>query len=197
MSTLIKCPPFPELTLSSWNDNGGELRGEGVLHAWAALQTKTPPNLVDDQGDGTFYLTINTPADSNKAPSSEQIAAYEYLLKHDTVIVSAILKSIFDEYEWMREDFAECLSTDDAARLVPIITAPPELLPLISLGTMTIHRVHNENVAYIGMSFGCTWDEEHGIGVLIHRSRIVSVGGCDTSFMEWIPKSDARGDNAT
>ena len=194
MSTSIDLPPFPSLTLATWNDRGGELKGNGLLPHWATLQSAAQPNLCDDTGDGSFYVTVNSPAGSHDRPAPEQVAALQHLIDNAESVFSAILQSIFDEYSWMREDFAECLAPDEAARLVPELTTPLELLPLLSFGTMNVHRVFNGGLAYIGLSFGCTWDEEHGLGVLIHGSRIVSVGGCDTSFMEWIPESDVRGD---
>ena len=194
MSNSIDAPPFPTLTLASWNDRGGELNGNGVFPHWAALQSTVSANLCDDDGLGTFYLTVNSPAGDHDRPAPEQIAAYQHLIDNAVPVFAAVLQSIYDEYDWMREDFMECLTPDEATRLVPDISAPTELLPLLSFGTMTVHRVFNGGLAYIGLSFGCTWDTEHGLGVLIHGSRIVSVGGCDTSFMEWIPQSDARGD---
>jgi hypothetical protein len=194
MSTSIDTPPFPKLTLATWNDRGGELNGNAVFPHWAALQSTAAANLCDDAGDGSFYVTVNSPAGAHDRPSPEQVAALRHLIDNAGDVFSAVLQSIYDEYHWMREDFAECLTPDEAVRLVPDLSVPIELLPLLSFGTMTVHRVFNADLAYIGLSFGCTWDEEHGLGVLIHGSRVVSVGGCDTSFMEWIPQSDARGD---
>ncbi len=194
MSNSINMPPFPTLTLASWNDRGGELTGKGVFRHWAVLQSTTPYNLCEDDGVGTFYLTVNSPADGHLRPVAEQTAAFQHLTDNAASVFSSILHSIYVEYEWMREDFAECLPPDEAAKFVPEVSAPNELLPLLSFGSITVHRVFSDGLAYIGLSFGCTWDREHGLGVLIHGSRIVSVGGCDTSFMEWIPQTDARGD---
>ena len=42
-----------------------------------------------------------------------------------------------------------------------------------------------------GYEFGCTWDGEHGLGVLMHGKRVVEVGGADTAFTLWIAKRDA------
>ncbi len=194
MSNSIDAPPFPTLTLASWNNRGGELNGTGVFPHWVALQSTVTSNLCDDHGDGTFYLTVNSPANDHSCPAPEQIAAFQHLIDNAASVFGAALQSVYDEYNSIREDFANCLTPDEAARLVPDVSAPTQLLPLISLGTITVHRIFSDGLAYIGLSFGCTWDHEHGLGVLIHGSRIVSVGGCDTSFMEWIPQSDARGD---
>ena len=44
----------------------------------------------------------------------------------------------------------------------------------------------------MGFKFGCTWDDEHGLGVMTHRGHVVEVGGADTAFLEWIAEADAE-----
>jgi hypothetical protein len=36
--------------------------------------------------------------------------------------------------------------------------------------------------------FGCTWDKEHGLGVMTHQTLVIEIGGADTAFLEWIAK---------
>ena len=50
--------------------------------------------------------------------------------------------------------------------------------------TMHILNVAKEGVAYLGLEFGCEWDQEHGLGVLPHRDRVLEVCQADTSFNE-------------
>jgi hypothetical protein len=45
---------------------------------------------------------------------------------------------------------------------------------------------------YVGFEFGCTWDDEHGLGVLMHGERVVDVGGAETAFLLWIAERDAE-----
>lgn len=45
-------------------------------------------------------------------------------------------------------------------------------------------------MAYVGYEFRCTWDEEHGMGVMTHKNRVVAIGGADVSILEWIAESD-------
>lgn len=194
MADRIEFPPFPPLTLSVWNDEGGELRGTGLFPHWATLQSDAPPNRCEDSGDGSFDVTVNTPAGAHDRPAVEQIAAFQHLCENASPIFNDILRSVFDEYDWVQDEFAECFTPEDAAIFAPKLSAPIELLPLLSFGTMYVHRVFADGLAYIGIALGCTWDQEHGLGILIHGSKIVSVGGWDTSFMEWIPESDAQGD---
>ncbi len=37
---------------------------------------------------------------------------------------------------------------------------------------------------------GCTWDEEHGVGVLTHKGRVVKLGQADTAFDSHAAKKD-------
>lgn len=37
---------------------------------------------------------------------------------------------------------------------------------------------------------GASWDAEHGLGVMLHRDRVVKVGGADTALLEWIAAND-------
>ena len=39
---------------------------------------------------------------------------------------------------------------------------------------------------------GCTWDDEHGLGFMVHGDRVVKLGGADTSFLEWVAERDVK-----
>ena len=47
-----------------------------------------------------------------------------------------------------------------------------------------------DNFAYIGFEFGCEWDEEHGLGVMMHKDSVVVIGQADTSFDSWVTFND-------
>jgi hypothetical protein len=53
--------------------------------------------------------------------------------------------------------------------------------------------VTRSNAAYVGLEFGCTWDEEHGVGVMTHQGRAVKIGGADTAFLAWVAEGDREG----
>jgi len=38
-------------------------------------------------------------------------------------------------------------------------------------------------LTYAGFEFGCTWDEEYGLGVLMHGTRTVEIGGADRNLV--------------
>ena len=63
---------------------------------------------------------------------------------------------------------------------------------LIGLSSINVHQVQKDGVPYVGFEFGCTWDEEHGLGVLMHGTRTVEIGGADTAITLWIAEKDAK-----
>ena len=51
-------------------------------------------------------------------------------------------------------------------------------------------NVEKDGIAYVGYEFGCIWDDEHGLGVMTHKTRIIDFGGADSSFLTWIARKD-------
>ncbi|MEV7886622.1 DUF6985 domain-containing protein [Streptomyces sp. NPDC002817] len=61
----------------------------------------------------------------------------------------------------------------------------------IRVHAVYVHQVARDRVPYVGVEFSCPWDEEHGLGVLLHGTRVVGIGGADTAFLLWIAERDA------
>jgi hypothetical protein len=75
---------------------------------------------------------------------------------------------------------------------MPDITTGEDLRPLIGLHSVNVHPLKKNGMPYLGFEFGCTWDEEHGLGVLTHGTRVVEVGGADTAILLWLAEKDAK-----
>jgi len=73
----------------------------------------------------------------------------------------------------------------------PTIETEQDLRRNIGLYAINIHPVAQDGVPYVGYEFGCEWEEEHGLGVLMHGSRLVDVGFADVAILSWIAEKDA------
>jgi hypothetical protein len=82
---------------------------------------------------------------------------------------------------------------DDGDTFMPAVCAPDGFRNLIGLHSVNLHQLAKDGLPYLGFEFGCTWDEEHGLGILMHGTRLVQAGGADTAFLAWIAKRDAEG----
>jgi hypothetical protein len=62
----------------------------------------------------------------------------------------------------------------------------------IDLRGLKFHDAVKGKEPYIGYEFGCEWEQEHGVGVMMHGTRVVEMGGADVAILEWIADRDAR-----
>lgn len=183
----LKLPPFPDLT---WG--AGAWDGEIKLDFWAGALTRVNAYRGEPASDGTMSISIS-PSDEMVPPSTEQVKAFQYLLDNEKVVFQNLLQAVFKVYpkerdryrdgygysddmdEEEKEEFEEEYGDD-----VPVLKKPEELKKLIRLHT--VHITEEENAAYVGFEFDCNWEEEHGLGVLMHKDTVVNVGPADVAF---------------
>jgi hypothetical protein len=114
------------------------------------------------------------------------------------MIRDAIVAAIFEGYPARREDLLGQGFVDEAE--MPALERPEQLKSFIGLSTVHVLRVALDDAAYVGFELGCTWDEEHGLGVMTHLGRIVAfpqmgigkVNGADFASEDWVAEEDAR-----
>jgi hypothetical protein len=131
-------------------------------------------------------LTV-TPSDPSisRMPSEIQRQAMTFQLEHGQEVFAAVLKALQTYYAKMRPRYLSFLGSQ-ADSLMPTVQSEKELSRLIDLRHVHVHPWIKDGVGYVGLQFGCTWDQEHGFGVLMHRDRVVTVGSADVSFA-WSP----------
>ena len=192
----LSVPPFPPLR---WN--GYSWRGRVTLAAWQGFQSRMGAYAARSsagESDGTVRLSVAAPGGvAEQPPAVEQANAFRYLLEHEEVIRDALVAAILEAYpriraNWLQEPFA-----DDE---MPAIEQPEQLKAHIGLATLHVLKVTRRDAAYVGFEFGCTWDEEHGLGLMTHQGRIVElphmgvgkVNGADLASEAWVAEEDAR-----
>ena len=177
----LELPPFPpmKLTLNEWV-------GTGVLKAWAGTQERHgayTSRSSSKASKGTVAIQIERPRDDEddihpQPPAAEQVAAYAHGMAHDAAVAAAVMKALVADYKKTRRRWLK----QDANLDLPVIDTPEAMRQHVGLGTLHMHGHAKDGLAYYGLELGCTWDEEHGAGVILHGSRVVAVGQADTSF---------------
>jgi hypothetical protein len=166
--------------------------GKDHVPEWDFFQDRGGAYGSRGRGGAAPRLTTVTvkPADRKlrSAPTAEQIAAYAHLKAEGSEIRRALLDALLREYPEWRTRYG--YDPEEEAELMPVVNDPDDFARLIGLGTIHVLDVAKDGAAYIGLEFGCTWDEEHGLGAMTHRGRIVQLGGADTSFLEWVAEDD-------
>ena len=190
-------PPFPPLR---WREY--YWAGRVVLSSWAGFQSRLGAYASASPGsapEGTVRVRITAPSDDPPGPpTAEQVAAYEYLLAHQEGLRDTLVAAIFEEYPRIRHNVLGDGIIDPAA--MPELASPDDLKSLVGLAAVHILRVVKNGVAYTGFEFGCNWDDEHGLGVMMHQGRVVEfpengiskVNGADLASEEWLAEEDAN-----
>ena len=57
---------------------------------------------------------------------------------------------------------------------------------LLSPVSIVISDVRHEGVPLVGVGFECTWEPEHGFGLLMHKNRGIDWGEEALSFVSWM-----------
>jgi hypothetical protein len=98
---------------------------------------------------------------------------------------------LFDRYPAWREEFRDAWGApEEAEDYLPMLESVDDVKTVAGLTTVHVLPVSRDDLAYVGLELGCTWDDEHGLGVMLHKDRVVDVGPGNTAFNPWIAKED-------
>lgn len=196
--------PLPKLT---WSGHAWE--ATVTVRAWAGFQARGGPYTSRSSrrpSTGRVRLSVAAPGgEPTQPPTREQAAAFAFLLANQDAIRDAVLPKLLREYRRARKqriedgddddeiDFDAWLDQDDpdapmawVSRALPDLKTPAALREVMGLGIVHILAAARGGVAFVGLEFGCDWDDEHGAGAMLHRARVMKVGAADTSFLTWI-----------
>jgi hypothetical protein len=163
------------------------------LASWAGYQSRFGPYGSRDRlkpSDGTVEL-IFAPEGRNLDPLTPREMQLILAFQQDEPEISRAVKQGI--IAWCSPESVERsrdFDFDEAS--FPAIRDEEDLKRNIGLYAISIHQAEYGNTPYIGYEFGCEWEEEHGLGVLMHGRRVVEVGFADTAILLWIAEADAE-----
>ncbi|PID81148.1 MAG: hypothetical protein CR995_00615 [Clostridiales bacterium] len=116
---------------------------------------------------------------------------YSFLISQQKEILNIILNEVLDNYPTWQNEYG--YDGKEKEIFMPDVSNVIDLRQLLYPEKVFIMDVELEKMPYIGIQFTCRWDEEHGIGVMFHKDRVVKIGGADIAFMTWIAENDNGG----
>jgi hypothetical protein len=160
------------------------------MPSWRGYQSRRGPYGSRDKtepSDGTVQILFSPVKESAEPPSEADIAAVSWVIENEASISQALIASLFKEYRSLQELYG--YRGEDKANLMPDIESADDLRSLMGLHTIYIHRALKDGIPYSGFEFGCAWESEHGLGILMHGNRTIKIGWADTAFQQ-IPEDD-------
>ncbi|MBP6699541.1 MAG: hypothetical protein KA175_18115 [Flavobacteriales bacterium] len=165
-----------DIELSIWKDFQNR---SGVYAARSAQEVSTGLFKLDVGGD----MVVESPS-----IGPEHLAAYEHLLSQQEQVQSSILARLLNWYSELRPKvFRE---VEAIGWSMPEVYQTGDFRKLIGLSSIHLMNAQRDGLAYVGYEFGCSWDEEHGLGLMLHGNRVVDLGHADSSFLTWVAEED-------
>jgi hypothetical protein len=161
------------------DDNSGYWVGNMPVPSWIGLTHASDP---------TAYVEIEVEEGrEDTGPTPTQRRACEWFLTNETLTRESVLDAIAAAYPRLQLRYG----SGAAIPFMPPLRDRDDLRPLIDLRMLHFHDVTGGELPYVGYVFGCKWDKEHGLGVLMHGLRPVEVGGADVAILKWVASRDA------
>ncbi|GIM54882.1 DUF6985 domain-containing protein [Capnocytophaga cynodegmi] len=101
----------------------------------------------------------------------------DFLKNNQMQVLEAILSELLKQYPEMQNRYR--YSEADKADFMPNITNIKGFTELLSPTFIYVFSEYQEDIPYIGISFHCMWEQEHGLGVLICKDRVVQISSAD------------------
>jgi len=130
---------------------------------------------------GIVKMIIQDELDDSIEPSIEQITAINFLLVNQTEILQEMDNVLWQNWEGIKTNY-DLHDVEDFPFAKDIHTKE-DLKRIYGVGNIFIHLGHRDRIAYYGFECGCEWDEEHGIGFLMHKTKVIKFGGAELGFV--------------
>lgn len=164
-----------------------------VLPSWKEFQNRSGAYSAQDRdipSDGNVRIVFAPEGRGIEPLTTSEISSVVWVIENEALISQALILSLLKEYPSLQEQYG--YFGNEKAQLMPDIKSADDLRALVGLSSVNIHQVQKNGIPYVGFEFGCTWDNEHGLGVLMHGTRTVEIGGADTAVLLWIAKQDSQ-----
>jgi len=184
-------PLFPEF---HWNDYFWIT--SAALPSWAGFQIRNGPyGAVSGEGesDGLVHIVFAPEGRGDSPIAPDEASMVRWVIGNEKSVHDGAMARLLQEYPRFREQVFDCYDEEDAEKMAPPVTTVADLKRLCGIVSINIHPLVKAGVPFVGVEFGCTWEEEHGAGVLLHGNRALECGAADTAILLWMAKKHAEG----
>jgi hypothetical protein len=162
------------------------------LPAWVDFLDRSGPYGSQGSGNhskGTVKIVFAPEGRDDSPLQDREVELVRWAIEHAEDMQRSLLEALLEEYPNLELKYGVFVDEE----LLPEVSTAEDIRPLIGLHALHVHPVEKDGLPYVGFELGCTWDDEHGLGVLMHGPRVVDIGGADTAFLLWIARRDAGG----
>jgi hypothetical protein len=141
------------------------------------------------QSDGAVDIVFAPEGRDTSPLTDPERALAQWFVDRERSVSDMVKAAIIQNYSRLQQAYSHGV---EGADHMPEILSPKDLERLVGLYAVNVHQIEKDATPYLGFELGCTWDEEHGLGVLMHGLRVIEVGGADTAILLWLAERDAE-----
>ena len=139
-----------------------------------------------------YYNLLDEDGETVGKPSIAQQNGLAYLQENQEIILGNLLSELLRRYPDLQKTYN--YSKKDKQDFMPDLKGIQGFADLLSPINFYVTAVIKEGYPYIGFGFSCSWDSEHGLGVMTHKDSIVEIAGADMAFDTWTAEKDLKHD---
>jgi hypothetical protein len=130
-------------------------------------------------------------------PTAAQKTAVERVVDKQAKLLANVAEALRDYYGKMRPMMVKAAAElpqffPNFDRKMPENPDAATFARLHQLHTLYVQPTAMKKLAHVGFAFHADWEEEHGVGVLVHGLEVREVGGTDTVILQWVAERDAK-----
>jgi hypothetical protein len=164
------------------------------LPAWSGFQERNGPYgsiSSDEPSNGDIKIVFAPEGRGNESLNITEMELINWFILHQSQVIESTTSTLFSNYASIRDSYIEECG-EEMAGYFPEVKEVSDIKNVVGIVSVNIHQVTKDNIPYIGLEMGCNWEEEHGIGFLLHGSKIVEAGDADTAILLWIAEKHAN-----
>jgi hypothetical protein len=126
---------------------------------------------------GQFEVTLA--GEDGGQPYAAQVAAVEYLLANEAHVTDVLLGAAVEYAKSVAPTYRRAwtgLLRRMMNKMLPAKLTPAAMRSHVDFSGVHVTSTERDGVAYVEYAMECTWDEEHGLMVALHRDRVVHAG---------------------
>lgn len=136
------------------------------------------------------YSFLDEDSEITEKATSLQENGIEYLQENQERVLQNMLGELLKIYPELQKAYG--YSEDYKKDFMPDLKTIKGFSGLLSPTVFYVTSVVKDDYPYIGFSFNCSWDNEHDLGFMIHKDRVVEIGDAALAFDIYTAENDAQ-----
>ena len=126
------------------------------------------------------FAVLNKAGDRLRLFGKKTQNGLSYLRQNQQQVLTHILDALLKKYPELQAIYE--YPENEKQDFMPDVTSIDGFAELLSPTGFFVLPVYKDDIPYIGFGFHCSWDSEHGLGVMTHKDEVVEIGSADVAF---------------